>query len=502
MKIIKKILGVVAALVLSVCALSVPTKSAKAEATQDVTKNVTVSDWVSQSEWRITYLSLGAGVIPNAIEYGIIDNPSYAYVQDYIAVNGRAVSEINADQSLGALHWTYTIFPSTADMRFQVPVIMFVNNNMVEIKIHSQYVEMLGDSVEVTVKSGLYFDNGGIRYEVQEDKSFTVWEKVVITEEDITDKISLQGWDPAGSALELTYTRLTFGTDILPSGIDYGVLDKTEYMYLQEYILLNGKTLKEINTQTDTSSYVFSTFPSTAAAIYQIPVIVLANNGALELKVHNDYVASLGENLDITVKAGLYLLNGDKKYIVSEDIEYTYMEGTWMDKNKTYAITYFVNGEQYGETTYFPAGAVFFVNDDIQAPEGYVFSGWECDFVTTVVEDMEIHGYIRPIRYQITYHMDGGKNDSTNPICYYVTDGEIVLKDATKEGAIFKGWYSSSDYSQKVEKLEAGTIGNVELYALFEETETKKSGCGSIASLGSAALTLLGVALICKKKQR
>jgi signal transduction histidine kinase len=70
-------------------------------------------------------------------------------------------------------------------------------------------------------------------------------------------------------------------------------------MYLQEYILLNGKTLKEINAETDTSSYVFSTFPSTAAAIYQIPVIVLANNGALELKVHNDYVASLGENLDI-----------------------------------------------------------------------------------------------------------------------------------------------------------------------------------------------------------
>ena len=161
---------------------------AKADTTVDITENVSAAEWITQNELRVTYLSLGEGVIPS-IGYGIIDNNAYTYVQEYVAVNGRTIKEINTDETLGASGWTYTIFPSTADVKYKLPIIVYVNNGKMEIKIHSNYVETLGDRVEITAKAGLYFENSGTRYEVTEDKTFTVLQKVTIVEEDITENV-------------------------------------------------------------------------------------------------------------------------------------------------------------------------------------------------------------------------------------------------------------------------------------------------------------------------
>ena len=84
-------------------------------------------------------------------------------------------------------------------------------------------------------------------------------------------------------------------------------------MYLQEYILFNGKTLKEINAGTDTSSYLFYTFPSTADDKYKLPILIFENNNALELKFHNTYLQNAGDSLEITIKEGLQIVNGNKK---------------------------------------------------------------------------------------------------------------------------------------------------------------------------------------------
>jgi uncharacterized repeat protein (TIGR02543 family) len=103
---------------------------------------------------------------------------------------------------------------------------------------------------------------------------------------------------------------------------------------------------------------------------------------------------------------------------------------------------------------------------------------------------MEIKGYIRPIEYTITYNLNGGVNAPQNPIFYYLTDGEVVLKPAIKDGATFVGWYTSSDYTQKVEKLTPSNLGDVVLYAKFEEN---KKGCKSSIFEGSALALVLCV---------
>ena len=284
-------------------------------------------------------------------------------------------------------------------------------------------------------------------------------------------------------------------------------------MYLQEYILISGKTVKQINEETDTSGYVFSTFPSTADKKYELPIIVFVNAGVIELKIHNTYVETLGDTIEITVKKGLYVLNGNVRYTLGKDVNYILAGSVWADKDKTYTITYFLNGEQYGEIEQLPYNTPFVLRGEPQdLPAGYAFGGWEGGEASNVVQDMQIYGYTTAIRYHVTYHLNGGINNSTNPIVYYVTDGEIVLKEATKEGAVFKGWYTSEDYTTKVETLSPEQLGDKELYALFEgggNTDSEsggntdsEGGCGSTISMGSGLIALAGaVFLLTKKKE-
>ena len=247
----------------------------------------------------------------------------------------------------------------------------------------------------------------------------------------------------------------------------------------------------------------FSTFPSTEAAKYQLPIILFENGNSLELKFHNAYLETATGDLEITIKAGLSILNGANKYIVSKDICFQLAGDIWGDKNRTYTVTYYVNGEVYGEVETYLYKSTLVFRENVQADAGYTFSGWKYTGPTTIVQDIAIHGYIRAIAYKVTYHLNGGLNNASNPLVYYVTDGEILLKDATKEGATFKGWYTSEDYTQKVEKLSPDQLGDVELYALFEGGDTASSGgCFSMMPMSCGLFVLAGAAMLLKKKRK
>ncbi|WP_394351597.1 leucine-rich repeat protein [Kordia antarctica] len=70
------------------------------------------------------------------------------------------------------------------------------------------------------------------------------------------------------------------------------------------------------------------------------------------------------------------------------------------------------------------------------------------------------------IIYSITYHLDGGT--ATNPASYNVEDSEIILNAATKNGYIFDGWYTEDTFMNEVTSIAAGSNGNIDLYAAFE----------------------------------
>ena len=111
---------------------------------------------------------------------------------------------------------------------------------------------------------------------------------------------------------------------------------------------------------------------------------------------------------------------------------------------------------------------------------GYTFMGWydNADFsgekVTQIGKgssgNKAFWAKWEAVRYTITYHLNGGTNDSYNPAHYTVETETITLKDAAKANYTFAGWYASADFSgEKVTEIRKGSSGNKELWAKFLE---------------------------------
>ena len=70
--------------------------------------------------------------------------------------------------------------------------------------------------------------------------------------------------------------------------------------------------------------------------------------------------------------------------------------------------------------------------------------------------------------YQVTYHLDSGVNAETNPVKFDGTK-TIALADPGREGYTFKGWYTDSEFKNKITEIAKGTAKNLELYAKWEK---------------------------------
>lgn len=75
------------------------------------------------------------------------------------------------------------------------------------------------------------------------------------------------------------------------------------------------------------------------------------------------------------------------------------------------------------------------------------------------------------VKYDIFYELNGGQNNESNPKDFTI-EQEIVLNDPTKEYATFVGWYTDSNYENKIESI-SNQFGNITLYALWQYTEVE-----------------------------
>ena len=298
------------------------------ETAVDISTTTTISGWQTSAELKLLTISFGYDALGN-FDYDAMDTEAYAYIQEYLYFNGKSVKEINADTSLGAINWEYTQFPGNASDKYKVPVLIYERDaGRMRLYIHENYFNALGANPTFEIKEGLEFVNdAGVTSVMNKSRKFVFdgssWGDAK-EEKDITADVKISGWKTTGSASELTYTLINFGAGVLPSDLGYHILDNdigTQYHYIRDYITINGKTIGEINANTDVSNYVFSSFPSTAADKYKLPVILFGNGNNLEVKIHNDYIASLGADTPIVigVKAGLSF-NGTYLYKVSSDV--------------------------------------------------------------------------------------------------------------------------------------------------------------------------------------
>ncbi|MCM1297084.1 MAG: InlB B-repeat-containing protein, partial [Muribaculaceae bacterium] len=142
-----------------------------------------------------------------------------------------------------------------------------------------------------------------------------------------------------------------------------------------------------------------------------------------------------------------------------------------------YTLTFNSNGgtsvepitQNYGSTVQKPSNP---------AKTGYTFVGWYQDstlrnsysFSTMPAENKTLWAKWQLVNYNITYHLDGGRNNSNNPSSYTIASNDITFAEPTKVGYSFRGWYSDSNYGTSITKISTGNYGAVEIYAKWEIT--------------------------------
>jgi|GEM_PF-6263493 len=91
--------------------------------------------------------------------------------------------------------------------------------------------------------------------------------------------------------------------------------------------------------------------------------------------------------------------------------------------------------------------------------------------------------------YKITYNLNGGTNSKSNPTTYSKSSGTITLKNPTKTGYTFAGWYTNSKFTgSKVTTIKGSAEKNYTLYAKWTaNTYTVKfdanGGTGTMSSI-------------------
>ena len=117
------------------------------------------------------------------------------------------------------------------------------------------------------------------------------------------------------------------------------------------------------------------------------------------------------------------------------------------------------------------------LNQNTFTREGYTFAGWATSSsgnaayadqaAYTVGTNAEYTLYAVWIKaaYTITYHMNGGSNNISNPAGYDVTDATITLANPERDGYTFLGWFSESTFQNRVTSIPTGSTGNKAFYA-------------------------------------
>lgn len=99
------------------------------------------------------------------------------------------------------------------------------------------------------------------------------------------------------------------------------------------------------------------------------------------------------------------------------------------------------------------------------------------DYSFVVDSDVTLTAKFAPTKYNITYH-NVLSSEHNNPVEYNVEMENITLKEASRSGKRFAGWYADSELTEAKKVTEINPkdegVGNIDLYAKWEDVESNK----------------------------
>ncbi len=149
----------------------------------------------------------------------------------------------------------------------------------------------------------------------------------------------------------------------------------------------------------------------------------------------------------------------------------------------TYSITYknCSGATNPNKTSYVYKQATFALLDPTKA--GYSFVNWTDSNGNAVsyvysgtMGNLTFSANWKLVTYSITYENIDGATNPNSFKTYTIESSTITLKNPTKDGATFVGWYSkqgssSGDWGKQITKINKGSFGNITLYAKWSDDE-------------------------------
>lgn len=81
-----------------------------------------------------------------------------------------------------------------------------------------------------------------------------------------------------------------------------------------------------------------------------------------------------------------------------------------------------------------------------------------------VTENDTIYAIWEATEYTITYNLDGGENNASNPATYDIETATITFGAATKDGETFDSWHDKETLDSAITEIALGSTGNVEVW--------------------------------------
>ncbi|MDG5816929.1 InlB B-repeat-containing protein [Chitinispirillales bacterium ANBcel5] len=197
-------------------------------------------------------------------------------------------------------------------------------------------------------------------------------------------------------------------------------------------------------------------------------VTVPGNSGGLQ----RDGFEFLGWSIDNAASSTIFRA-GDTLIIADEDIN-LYARWTEVSQTDSFTVIFDLNYDSEVMTQFVAEGSLLSKPSGPQR-EGYLFNGWYRDSVMdkqwnfqedVIISDTTIFANWRVIAYEISYDLNGGSNHDDNPDFYTINAQTISLRNPSREGYSFLGWFVDS---VRISQIESGSTGDLTLNAKWTE---------------------------------